>query len=159
MATLQITPRIMSIGGRMIQISNIAEAGLWQDLSGRGRAKKLFIIGFILFLISLFYASDQVVKSDSTAVWIFLIGVVLIIIGFISLSKQKYELILQTNAGKITPLSSTNKKLLDNILMQLQIAISHENPTQNYSVTIADNIVNSVISSSVGGNIELKHNR
>ncbi len=69
---------------------------------------------------------------------VFLFGGAMIALG-VYINKKKYLLMLQTNAGKITPLRSKDLTLLESIVEKLNDAMSRE--TVSYSIDISDSII------------------
>ncbi|GAB6845496.1 hypothetical protein HNR00_001480 [Methylorubrum rhodinum] len=128
MAKLTITNHVMSIGGRIIQIKNIAEVGVVEDKSDQSKSGFLFMVGIGGILGGAMIPSFLV----------FLFGGAMIALG-VYINKKKYLLMLQTNAGKITPLRSKDLTLLESIVEKLNDAMSRE--TVSYSIDISDSII------------------
>lgn len=134
MAKLTITNHVMSIGGRIIQIKNIAEVGVIEDKSHESRSGLCFLIGI-----------GGIIGGFSIPSFLsFLFGAAMLVVGWY-LNKAKYLLMLQTNAGKITPLKSKDLSLLESIVSKLNDAMSHEGVS--YSIDISDSII---IDSQIG---------
>ncbi|HVY84076.1 MAG TPA: DUF6232 family protein [Caulobacterales bacterium] len=148
-SSMDINSKTVAFANKIIQTRNISEASSWKDEKGKPGIG-VYILAGILILAGLGALGSN-----------FLITLILVAVGAAIIWgcmqwKPTYELQLQTNAGKVTALSSKDEAFIDDILQRIHRAMAEPNSTANYHVnvdakTIQENKV--TVSNSTGVNV------
>jgi hypothetical protein len=134
MATITITARIIKLGSRVIQISNITEASISRDNSYRSGKIKVLIVAALLAVVT-FGVSAYVPDIDPR--WLDVGYCLVALLCLVSFGmRPTYELNIRTNAGSMIPLSSKNGAMIAHVLAEIQEAMDKKDPHQNRIIDI-----------------------
>jgi hypothetical protein len=115
MDEMTITAELITLKNRTIQVRNITEASVWEETSYKKLRLKFGIGGALSALIGFGFFADYG--------WVLvLIGTLLMWLAFNQ--KPKFELHLQTSAGKVTAVSSNDEQFIRSVLAAVQQAMS-----------------------------------
>lgn len=126
---MDISSKTVTFANKIIQTRNISEASSWKNESGKP-GWGVYALGIIFLLVGLGVAGSNLMVAA--------VGVglgALIIVGCLRW-RPTYELQLQTNAGKVTALTSRDEGFIEEILSRIHMAMSEPDSSKSYHVNV-----------------------
>jgi Family of unknown function (DUF6232) len=151
MATLTITSHVIKFANRIIQISNISEASIWVNKTTQNKALKWIFVGVMIVAACLFAVSRADENTKPLLGWALMLGIVIVVVSGFFL-KPLYGLLLHTNSGREVAMASKDYSLMQNVLSEIQDAMTHRDPNKNVTINVGNAISNATLFNSQVGN-------
>jgi hypothetical protein len=153
MAQVKVTvkSRVVLFANRIVSIPNISEASLWKDRGYIKRKVKLSVAGVAIIAVSILLWEPLRQLHPAAGAGGIALGVVMLMYAF--RIRAEYELLLQTNSGRIVPLASKDRNTMQKIIDEIHDSMMHLDGNKDTTIYVQGHVINSQLGSSVGGNV------
>lgn len=131
-----ITSRTVSFDNTVIQTSNISEASTYKKVP-KGR-----IAGFIFGVLAILFGGALVVEPGAGGYGFAILAFGLFLFVSAIFRRTRFELHLQTNAGKVTAISSSDRKFIHDVVEKIREAMTHQQSNVAYTVNVDNKTIN-----------------